>query len=79
MGGATLSFYATQGVRLGPRRLARLPEPYKGTLKKSLTAEVFSALVERPDLWVVKLADGAPDNWSSLDDTLPVGEALVDF
>jgi hypothetical protein len=56
-----------------------MPEPHKGTLKMSLTAEVFSALVERPDLRVVKLADGAPDNWSYLDDTLPVGQALVDF
>jgi hypothetical protein len=55
-----------------------MPESYKGPLNKSLTAEVFSALVERPDLWVVKLADGAPDNWSYLDDTLPGGEALVD-
>ena len=40
---------------------------------------VFSALVERPNLRVVKLADGAPDNWTYLDETLPVGVALVAF
>jgi hypothetical protein len=44
-----------------------------------LTAEVCSALVERPALRGGKLADGAPDNGSALDDALPVGEALVDF
>ena len=79
VGCGTLSFYDAHGVRLGTRRLARMPESHKGALKASLTAEVFSALVERPDLRVMKLADGAPDNWTYLDGTLPVGEALVDF
>jgi hypothetical protein len=79
VGCATLSFYDKHGERLGTRRLARMPERHKRTLKASLTAEVFSALTERPDLRVVKLADGAPDNWSYLDETLPVGEAVVDF
>jgi hypothetical protein len=79
VGCATLSFYDKYGQRLGTRRLARMPEQHKRTLKASLTAEVFGALVERPDLQVVKLADGAPDNWTYLDETLPVGEALVDF
>lgn len=79
VGCATLSFYDNHGRRLSTRRLARMPESNKRTLKASLTAEVFSALVECPALRVVKLADGAPDNWSYLDDTLPVGEALVDF
>lgn len=79
VGCATVSFYDRRGVRLRTRRLARMPEPHKGTLKASLTAEVMRALVERPDLRVVKLADGAPDNWTYLEDTLPVGEALVDF
>jgi hypothetical protein len=79
VGGATRSFYDAHGVRLGTRRLARLPEPHKGALKASLTAEVFSALVERPALRVVQLADGAPDNWTYLDGILPVGEVVVDF
>jgi hypothetical protein len=79
VGCATLSFYDKHGERLGTRRLARMPERHKRTLKASLTAEVFSVLVERPALRVVKLADGAPDNWSYLNDTLPLGEAVVDF
>jgi hypothetical protein len=79
VGCATVSFYDQHGQRLGTRRLARMPERHKGTLKTSLTAEVFSTLVARPDLRVVKLADGAPDNWTYLDGPLPVGESLVDF
>lgn len=79
VGCATLSLYDKYGERLGTRRLARMPERNKCTLKAMLTAEVFSALVERPTLRVVKLADGAPDNWTYLAETLPVGEALVDF
>jgi hypothetical protein len=79
VGCATLSFSDKYGERLGTRRLARMPERHKCTLKAMLTAEVFSALVERPTLRVVKLADGAPDNWTYLAETLPVGEALGDF
>jgi hypothetical protein len=79
VGCATLSYYDKHGERLCTRRVARMPERHKHTLKASLTAEVMTALIERPELRVIKLADGAPDNWSYLDDTLPVGEALVDF
>jgi hypothetical protein len=39
----------------------------------------MGALIERPALKVVKLADGAPDNWTYLSETLPFGDACLDF
>jgi hypothetical protein len=79
VGCATVSYYDRHGVRLGTRRMARMPEGNKATLKSQLTAEVMGALIQRPDLRVVKVADGAPDNWSYLGETLPFGEEVLDF
>ena len=79
VGCGTISYYDRDGERLATRRLARMPESHKVTLKSQLTAEVMSALIERPDLKVVKLADGAPDNWTYLSDTLPFGDECLDF
>ena len=39
----------------------------------------MGALIQRPDLQVVNVADGAPDNWSSLGETLPFGVEVLDF
>jgi hypothetical protein len=79
VGCGTLSFDDRDGERLSTRRMARMPETHKATLKDQLTADVIGALIERPDLRVVKLADGAPDNWSYLSDTLPFGDDCLDF
>jgi hypothetical protein len=79
VGCATVSYYDRNGVRLGTRRMARMPEANKATLKSQLTAEVMGALIQRPDLQVVKVADGAPDNWSYLSEVLPVGQEVLDF
>jgi hypothetical protein len=79
VGCATISYYGADGARLSTRRMARMPEANKRTLKRQLTAEVMSALVRRPALRVIKLADGAPDNWSYLSEVLPVGEEVLDF
>jgi hypothetical protein len=79
VGCATVSYYDRHGERLCTRRMARMPEPNKATLKGQLTAEVMGALIQRPDLRVVKVADGAPDNWSYLSETLPVGIEVLDF
>ena len=79
VGCGTLSFYDRDGERLLTRRMARMPETHKATLKDQLTAEVMGVLIERPDLRVVKLADGAPDNWTYLSDTLPFGDDCLDF
>ena len=39
----------------------------------------MGALIQRPDVWVVKVADGAPDNWSYVGETLPCGVEVLDF
>jgi hypothetical protein len=79
VGCGTISYYDRDGERLVTRRMARMPEPHKATLKDQLTAEVMGALIQRPDLRVVKLADGTTDNWSYLSDTLPFGDECLDF
>ena len=79
VGCATLSFYDAHGERLSTVRFARMPEAKKATLKSTLAAEVHAALVQRPTLTVVKVADGAPDNWTFLKTLTPEGHAVVDF
>ncbi len=79
VGCGTVSFYDRDGERLLTRRMGRMPESHKVTLKNQLTAEVINALIERPGLKVVKLADGAPDNWTYLSETLPFGDECLDF
>jgi hypothetical protein len=79
VGCATVSYYDRHGERLCTRRMARMPETNKATLKSQLSAEVLGALIQRPDLRVVKVADGAPDNWSYLSETLPLGMEGLDF
>ena len=48
-------------------------------MKAMLSKEVNSCLAERPDLKVVKVADGAKDNWTFLSGELPDGEEVIDF
>jgi hypothetical protein len=75
----TLSFFDAEGNRLGTRRFARMPEVKKKTLKTILAQEVTAVLDQRPDLILVKLADGAKDNWTFLHSALPEGVELLDF
>ena len=79
VGCATVSYYDRHGERLCTRRMARMPETNKATLKSQLTAEVMGALIQRPDLRIVKVADGAPDNWGYLGAMLPFGVEVLDF
>ena len=79
VGCATVSYDDGHGERLCTRRMARMPEPNKATLKSQLTAAVRGALLQRPDLRVIKVADGAPDTWSYLGETRPLGEEVLDF
>ena len=44
-----------------------MPEAKKRTLKAQLTAEFDWATAQRPDLTIVKIADGAPNNWEFLE------------
>ena len=79
VGCATLSFHDAEGERLSTVRMARMPESKKATVKTMLAAEVAAVLRQRPQLRVVKLADGAKDNWTFLSDELPAGEEIIDF
>jgi hypothetical protein len=79
VGCATVSYDDHCGERLVTRRMARMPETNKATLKRPLTAEVMGALSQRPELRVVKVAAGTADNWTSLSETVPVGEEVLDF
>jgi hypothetical protein len=66
LGVATLSFCDAKGDALAAVRFGRAPESKKVTLKGQMLAEVMSALRKRPDLRVVKIADGGGDNWEFL-------------
>ena len=80
VGCATVSFCDEKGDLLGAIRMARAPEPKKVRLKEMLAAEVKSIMRRAPHLRLVKIADGAIDNWSFLaSDALPEGDEVVDF
>lgn len=75
----TLSFYDRQGERLSTVRIGRMPETKKLTLKQSLSAILQEALRQKPQLSLVKVADGAKDNWSYLSQELPAGVEVIDY
>jgi hypothetical protein len=76
---ATLSFCDAKGEMISSIRFARAPEANKATLKTMIEAELAVVRERRPDLALVKLADGAADNWTFLARTLKDGVELVDF
>jgi len=63
----TVSLYDADGQRLSTIRYGRMPESKKVTLCAQLEAECQSMMALRPDLQVVKLADGAEENWRFLE------------
>lgn len=75
----TLTYYDKEGEPLVTRRYGCMPEHKKRTMKGFLRKEVNHALECRPELQLVKVADGAKDNWSFLDDELPEGKSVLDF
>ena len=74
----TVSFHDAEGERLKTLYLARMPESGKRTLKAQLASEVAHIRRARPDIAIVALADGAPDNWTFLESLSPEAQA-VDF
>ena len=76
---ASVSLYDGAGERLSTVRMARMPQSKKVTLKTMVGAEVEAVLGQRPDLQLVKIADGAKDNWTFLSRVLPEGVELIDF
>jgi hypothetical protein len=79
VGCAALSFHDADGERISTLRWGRMPEANKETLRRQIEAEVRSIRLVRPDLKVVKLADGARSNWEFLTELEPTGENIVDF
>jgi hypothetical protein len=79
VGCGSVSHYDQTGERLRTVRHARMPESKKRTLKRQLVAEVEDAFRHQPQLRLVKVADGARDNWEFLAKDLPPGEEVVDF
>jgi hypothetical protein len=66
-GCGTVTLYDDEGDRLSTKRYGRMPECKKAILCGQLEAECQSILALRPALKVVKLADGAEENWRFLD------------
>lgn len=79
VGCGTLTLYDSEGTRLSTRRFARMPERGKATLKQSLKNGLDAILAKRPDLRLVKVADGALDNWTFLSGALPEGVEVLDY
>ncbi len=80
VGCGTIAFCDAKGDMLAAIRMARAPETKKKTLKEMLAAEVAAVLEQRSDLLVMKIADGAADNWDFLaSNSLPHGDEAVDF
>lgn len=79
-GCGTVSFYDAAGTRLDSVAFARMPEPKKATLTEILRAEWESVRRSFPEIRLVKLADGAEENWRFLE-TLEGNDAveIVDF
>ena len=79
VGCGCVSHYDENGERLRTVRHARMPEAKKQTLKRQLVAEVENAFSQQANLRLVKVADGARDNWDFLAKDLPPGVEVVDF
>lgn len=79
VGCATLTFYDRAGERLSTLRWARMPEVKKATLRSQIEAEVQAVFASRPDLRLIKLADGAESNWEFLGALSPAGVEIADF
>lgn len=75
----TVSFFNKDGELLLTRYLARMPEFKKKTLKQQLAGHIETIISKRPDLAIVKVADGARDNWTFLDSQIEYGECVLDF
>lgn len=80
VGCATLAFCDAKGDLLGAIRFARAPETKKATLKEMLSAEVRKVLATNSSLRLIKIADGATDNWDYLTSAaLPPSDEALDF
>lgn len=82
---ATVTFHDETGAAVHTIRQGAVPSVDPAELCERLLADALVVLEQRPDLWVVLLADGAPELWTRLRTALnettlgtPVSE-LLDF
>jgi hypothetical protein len=78
---AAINFYDEAGERLQTLRFGRMPEAGKKTLKNQRQQSISTILPQQPELNLIKIADGAADNWCFLSDTLLPGQGveLLDY
>ena len=74
----TISLYDAAGECLRTVCYGRMPEAGKVSLKADVVAEAEHCLRLRPDLEVVFIADGAPDNWSFCEEAFPGATQVLD-
>ena len=75
----TISFSDAEGEVLSTQYFARMPERLKHSLKTQLTTTMEAILEQRPDLSIVKVADGARDNWKFLEGQFKHGDNVLDY
>ena len=75
----TITFSDKAGETLSTHYYARMPEHKKRSLKNQLAATLKTIEQKRPDLSLVKVADGAKDNWTFLEGELGEGDCVLDF
>jgi hypothetical protein len=73
---AAINFYDEEGERLKTIRFGRMPEAGKKVLKKQIEQSIHSIVSQRPEINLIKIADGATDNWRFLSDTLLPGKGI---
>lgn len=78
---AAINFYDIEGKRLKTIRFARMPEAGKGRLKGMIQQAMNTIITQRPALNIIKIADGAKDNWRFLSDVLlpKQGTEILDY
>jgi hypothetical protein len=75
----TISFVDAQGEVISTQYIARMPEPKKRSLKTQLVETLEAIMQKRPDLSIVKVADGARDNWRFLEGEISGGDSVLDY
>ena len=68
-----------KGECLSKRQYGRMPETKKKTLKSQLEQDLKYILHKNPSLSVIKIADGARDNWAYFQDIKADGVEIFDF
>lgn len=73
---AAINFYDEEGERLKTLRFGRMPEEGKKTLKSMIQQTISTIVSKQPEINLIKIADGAVDNWRFLSDTLYPGKGI---